>query len=56
VFIVTELPKTGSGKIMRRLLRDVAEGRGVGDTTTLADTTVMDAIANKLSGGAPSED
>ena len=56
VFIVTELPKTRSGKIMRRLLRDVAEGRGVGDTTTLADTTVMDAIANKLSGGVPSED
>jgi acetyl-CoA synthetase len=53
---VTELPKTRSGKIMRRLLRDVAEGRGVGDTTTLADTTVMDAIANKLSGGAPAED
>ncbi|HTL40431.1 MAG TPA: acetate--CoA ligase [Pseudolysinimonas sp.] len=52
VFIVTELPKTRSGKIMRRLLRDVAEGRGVGDTTTLADTTVMDAIANKLTGGA----
>jgi acetyl-CoA synthetase len=56
IFIVTELPKTRSGKIMRRLLRDVAEGRGVGDTTTLADTTVMDAIANKLSGGARSED
>ena len=56
VFIVTELPKTRSGKIMRRLLRDVAGGRGVGDTTTLADTTVMDAIANKLSGGVPSED
>jgi acetyl-CoA synthetase len=56
IFIVTELPKTRSGKIMRRLLRDVAEGRGVGDTTTLADTTVMDAIANKLSGGVPAED
>jgi acetyl-CoA synthetase len=56
IFIVTELPKTRSGKIMRRLLRDVAEGRGVGDTTTLADTTVMDAIANKLSGGRPAED
>ena len=56
IFIVTELPKTRSGKIMRRLLRDVAEGRGVGDTTTLADTTVMDAIADKLTGGAPAED
>ena len=36
-FIVNELPKTRSGKIMRRLLRDVAEGREIGDTTTLAD-------------------
>jgi acetyl-CoA synthetase len=45
VFIVPELPKTRSGKIMRRLLRDVAEGREVGDTTTLADTSVMQVIA-----------
>ena len=37
----SELPKTRSGKIMRRLLRDVAEGREIGDTTTLADTAVM---------------
>jgi acetyl-CoA synthetase len=44
VMIVQELPKTRSGKIMRRLLRDVAEGREVGDTTTLADTSVMNAI------------
>jgi len=44
VFIVTELPKTRSGKIMRRLLRDVAEGRPVGDTTTLADPAVMRLI------------
>ncbi|RKR73153.1 acetate--CoA ligase [Frondihabitans australicus] len=44
VMIVQELPKTRSGKIMRRLLRDVAEGREIGDTTTLADTTVMQAI------------
>jgi acetyl-CoA synthetase len=36
-----ELPKTRSGKIMRRLLRDVAEGRSLGDTTTLADSTIM---------------
>ena len=45
VFIVSELPKTRSGKIMRRLLRDLAEGREVGDTTTLADTTVMKVIS-----------
>jgi acetyl-CoA synthetase len=51
IFIVTELPKTRSGKIMRRLLRDVAEGREIGDTTTLADTTVMQIISDKLSGG-----
>ncbi|MDH4168647.1 MAG: acetate--CoA ligase [Acidimicrobiia bacterium] len=44
VFIVPDLPKTRSGKIMRRLLRDVAEGRVLGDTTTLADATVVDAI------------
>lgn len=44
VIVVQELPKTRSGKIMRRLLRDVAEGRAVGDTTTLADTQVMAAI------------
>jgi acetyl-CoA synthetase len=44
VFVVPDLPKTRSGKIMRRLLRDVAEGRDLGDTTTLADATVVDAI------------
>ena len=44
VFIVPDLPKTRSGKIMRRLLRDVAEGRGLGDTTTLADASVVEAI------------
>ncbi|MGX5680870.1 acetate--CoA ligase [Schumannella luteola] len=48
VFVVTELPKTRSGKIMRRLLQDVAEGREVGDTTTLADTAVMQIISDKL--------
>jgi len=36
-----ELPKTRSGKIMRRLLRDIADGRALGDTTTLADPTVV---------------
>ncbi len=39
-----DLPKTRSGKIMRRLLRDIAEGRPLGDTTTLADATVVDTI------------
>lgn len=44
VVIVPELPKTRSGKIMRRLLKDVAEDRQVGDVSTLADSTVMEAI------------
>jgi acetyl-CoA synthetase len=44
VFVVSELPKTRSGKIMRRLLRDIAEGREIGDTTTLTDTTVVRTI------------
>ncbi len=44
VFLVPDLPKTRSGKIMRRLLRDVAEGKVLGDTTTLADETVVEAI------------
>jgi acetyl-CoA synthetase len=44
IMIVSELPKTRSGKIMRRLLRDVAENREVGDVTTLADSNVMDLI------------
>jgi len=45
-----DLPKTRSGKIMRRLLRDIAEGRALGDTTTLADATVVDAIREKTGG------
>jgi acetyl-CoA synthetase len=49
ILVVTELPKTRSGKIMRRLLRDVAEGREVGDATTLADSSVMDTIRSGLS-------
>jgi len=48
IYIVGELPKTRSGKIMRRLLRDVAEGREVGDTTTLADTAVMTVISAQV--------
>ncbi len=50
IYIVDELPKTRSGKIMRRLLRDLAEGREVGDTTTLADTTVMQVISDSVGG------
>nr|WP_238650885.1 MULTISPECIES: acetate--CoA ligase [Kocuria] len=48
VLIVPELPKTRSGKIMRRLLKDVAEDRPVGDVSTLADQTVMDQITESL--------
>ena len=44
VHVVPELPKTRSGKIMRRLLRDVAENRELGDTSTLLDPSVFDAI------------
>ncbi len=51
IMIVKELPKTRSGKIMRRLLRDVAERREVGDVTTLADSTVMDLIKSGLDSG-----
>ncbi|MED5404787.1 MAG: acetyl-coenzyme A synthetase, partial [Chloroflexota bacterium] len=44
IIFAAELPKTRSGKIMRRLLRDVAEGRALGDTTTLADPAVVDSL------------
>ena len=44
IYFTAELPKTRSGKIMRRLLRDVAEGRSLGDTTTLADPAVVEAL------------
>jgi acetyl-CoA synthetase len=54
--IVAELPKTRSGKIMRRLLRDVAENRDLGDVTTLADPTVMNMIGEGLKGGPATED
>ncbi len=52
ILVVSDLPKTRSGKIMRRLLRDVAEDRPIGDATTLADSSVMGAIGAKLAGGA----
>ncbi|MEV6287208.1 acetate--CoA ligase [Kribbella sp. NPDC051770] len=56
IMVVAELPKTRSGKIMRRLLRDVAENREVGDVTTLADSTVMDLIKTNLESGKSDED
>ncbi|MGB4324563.1 MAG: acetate--CoA ligase [Candidatus Nanopelagicales bacterium] len=55
ILIVPELPKTRSGKILRRLLQDVAENRSVGDSTTLADPTVMNLISDGLA-AAPSDD
>lgn len=55
ILVVNELPKTRSGKIMRRLLKDVAENRTVGDATTLADPNVMKLIAEGLQ-SATSED
>ena len=47
ILFAAELPKTRSGKIMRRLLRDIAEGRVLGDTTTLADPAVIQSLKNK---------
>ncbi|TML93422.1 MAG: acetate--CoA ligase [Actinobacteria bacterium] len=55
IIFTDDLPKTRSGKIMRRLLRDVAEGRDLGDTTTLADATVVEEIKRR-SETAPQED
>jgi acetyl-CoA synthetase len=52
ILIVAEVPKTRSGKIMRRLLRDVAENRTLGDVTTLADPTVMNLISQGMSSGS----
>ncbi|NYF56472.1 acetate--CoA ligase [Micromonospora purpureochromogenes] len=56
IMLVPELPKTRSGKIMRRLLRDVAEHRSLGDVTTLQDSSVMELISSGLSGGKSDED
>ena len=56
ILVVPELPKTRSGKIMRRLLRDVAENRVMGDVTTLADPTVMNLIGQGLSSASANED
>ncbi|MFC7529464.1 acetate--CoA ligase [Actinoplanes sp. GCM10030250] len=55
IMLVAELPKTRSGKIMRRLLRDVAENRSLGDVTTLQDSAVMDLISSGMQ-SAKSED
>jgi acetyl-CoA synthetase len=55
IVFTPELPKTRSGKIMRRLLRDVAENRPLGDTTTLADATVVHEIADRAAADAAEE-
>jgi acetyl-CoA synthetase len=47
ILVTADLPKTRSGKIMRRLLRDIAEGRALGDVTTLADPTVVASLKDK---------
>src|SRR5205085_9676755 len=56
IVFTPELPKTRSGKIMRRLLRDVAENRPLGDTTTLADATVVDEIRSRGAAEQSKED
>jgi acetyl-CoA synthetase len=56
ILIVAELPKTRSGKIMRRLLRDVAENRSLGDVTTLADPTIMNLISSGLQASSSDDD
>ncbi|MHA6802023.1 acetate--CoA ligase [Salinifilum ghardaiensis] len=55
IMVVPELPKTRSGKIMRRLLRDVAENREVGDVSTLADSSVMDLITQGMQSSSSDE-
>ncbi|WP_305787720.1 acetate--CoA ligase [Symbioplanes lichenis] len=55
IMLVPELPKTRSGKIMRRLLRDVAERRSLGDVTTLQDSTVMDLISSGMQTAKPED-
>jgi acetyl-CoA synthetase len=56
ILFTEELPKTRSGKIMRRLLRDVAQDQALGDTTTLADPAVVDGIKSRYLSAAPTED
>ena len=55
ILVVNELPKTRSGKIMRRLLRDIAEGRALGDVTTLRDPAVMAALEEQIAVRASEE-
>jgi acetyl-CoA synthetase len=56
IMLTPELPKTRSGKIMRRLLRDVADDRPLGDVTTLLDPTVVNAIKEHMEDGAPEKE
>jgi acetyl-CoA synthetase len=56
IYFTPDLPKTRSGKIMRRLLRDVAEGRNLGDTTTLADTSVVAELQRRATEGTQETD
>jgi acetyl-CoA synthetase len=56
IMVVEELPKTRSGKIMRRLLRDIAENRELGDVTTLTDSSVMNLIKDNLTAHPASDD
>jgi acetyl-CoA synthetase len=56
IVFTPELPKTRSGKIMRRLLRDVAENRELGDTTTLADPAVVDELQERATAEQGKED
>ena len=55
IYFTPDLPKTRSGKIMRRLLRDVAEGRNLGDTSTLADANVVNELQRRAA-ETPAED
>jgi acetyl-CoA synthetase len=56
ILVTPELPKTRSGKIMRRLLRDIAENRDLGDVTTLLDATVTEAIRGRMSSGTAGDE
>ncbi len=55
IYFTNDLPKTRSGKIMRRLLRDVAEGRNLGDTTTLADASIVGELQRRAAETAPDD-
>jgi acetyl-CoA synthetase len=55
IVFTPELPKTRSGKIMRRLLRDVAENRALGDTTTLADPSVVEELQHRADADQPED-